>query len=269
MNYITKEILRAIKSRWFIVSLLVSLGLLFVGLVAFYSLDPTPPPGWHFAHRNAYDAWKSAVSDSVFVLFAPLAATLAYADSYAQERSQRFSRYVLLRLPHSRYLAIKFVVNGLVGGLAVALPMALCFGFTWLHYPRVLPPLSGTVYPEEWMRCVGFLGELYVPAPQLYVGLRLGLGFLFGSVYATHGMALSAFTANRYVILSFPLLSHLIIGFVVNALGIPAFWSAYALVPDGIRSSTAVTIFVPLAVLFLLSLGCAAVRIQKYRPPFY
>ena len=54
MNYITKEFLRAIKSRWFIASLLMSLGLLFVGLVAFYPLDPSPPPGWHFAHLNRH-----------------------------------------------------------------------------------------------------------------------------------------------------------------------------------------------------------------------
>jgi hypothetical protein len=101
------------------------------------------------------------------------------------------------------------------------------------------------------------------------VSLRLGLGFLFGGVYATHGMALSAFTRNRYLILAFPLLSFLVLSFVVEALGIPAFWTAYALAPDGIRYSTAVTIFVPLAVVFLLSLGCAAVRIKKYRPPFY
>ncbi len=269
MSYLAKEYLRAIKSRWFIASLLVSLGLLFVGLIAFYPLDPSPPPGWHFAHLNAYDAWKSAVWGAPFGLFAPLAAALAYAASYAQERSQCFSRYVLLRLPHRRYLATKFLVNGLVGGMAVALPMALFFGFTWLHYPRVLPPLSGTVYPEEWMRCVGFLGELYVPSPRLYVGLRLGLGFLFGSVYATHGMALSAFTRNRYLILFFPLLSCYALSFTVNVLGIPAFSPTYVLAPDGIRSSTAVTVFVPLAVIFLLSLGCAAVRIQKYRPPFY
>jgi hypothetical protein len=264
MRYFANEIIRAIRSWRFAVSLIFSLGLLYLGLVAFYNLNPSPPQGWHFAFYNAYDAWIRAVSAGAFTLFAPLAATLPYADSFAQERSQKLSRYILLRVKHKHYLLTKFFVNGLSGGLAVALPMAIFFGFTSLKYVRILPPTSSSGYTEDWMRCYGFLSEFYLSAPDLYVFYRSLLGFAFGLVFATLGMAISAFTNNRYIILSFPLIFKFIVAFGVNFLGIPVFSPDYVLDPGGILDSTALTTFLPLGFILTVSLAIVVIRIRKY-----
>lgn len=264
MKYFENELTRALRSRFFGVSLLISLLLLFIGLASFYPLDPTPPPGLHFAFYNAYDAWKTALRSGAFVLFAPLAAALPYADTYAQERSQKFSRYVLTRTKHKKYLAIKVIVNVLVGGLVVALPMAIFFAFTFFRYPQVLPPLSGTVYSEDWMRTPGFLSEIFVPFPNRYIFIRITLGFLFGCVYSLLGMSISAFTNNRYIILTFPFISFLILGFFMNFLGIPKYWTAYVLQTDGISTSTPITIFLPLLSIFTLSLFILFLKVKKY-----
>lgn len=269
MSYLANEILHAIKSWRFVISLCFSLGLLFLGLAFMYSLNPTPPPGWHFAFYNAYDAWITAMFSGAFVLYAPLAATLSYSDSYAQERSQKLSRYILLRVKHKQYLITKFFVNGLSGGLAVALPMAIFFGFTSLKYVRMLPPLSSSGYTENWMRCYGFLCQFYLPSPDIYIFYRILLGFTFGLVFATLGMAISAFTNNRYIILSFPLIFKFILAFGVNFLGIPVFSPDYVLIPNGILDSTASTTFLPLGLIFTASLMIVAIHIKKHNEPFY
>jgi len=264
MSYLANEIIRAIKSWRFTISLIFGLGLLYLGLARFYTLDPNPPPGWHFAFYNAYDAWITAMNSGAFVLYAPLAATLPHTDSFVQERSQKLSRYVLLRIKHKQYLLIKFFVNGLSGGLAVALPMMIFFGFTSLKYVRILPPTAASGYTEDWMRCYGFLSEFYLPTPDLYVFYRILLGFAFGLVFATLGMAISAFTNNRYIILSFPLILKFIVAFGVNFLGIPVFSPDYALIPTGILDSTALTTFLPLGLILTASLAVTVIRIRKY-----
>lgn len=260
--FIFKEFLRAIFGRLFSIPLIVSLILLFLELSQSYSLDPTPPPGWHSSYFNAYDAWRQAIYG--FVLFAPLAATLPYADSYLRDRNQGFARYTLLRMTHRRYLISKFAINGLVGGLAVALPMALFFGYTFSVYARTLPPLAWSGYTEEWMRAIGFLGGLFVPYPNLYVFARIMLGFLFGVTYATLGMAISPFVRSRYIVLAFPLVFFLIFSFMANFLGVPVLWSGYVLAPDGILSSTAATVLLPLATIFFLSTISIFGFIRKY-----
>lgn len=257
-----KEFLRAILGKLFVIPLMINLALLFLSLSQNYSLDPTPPPGWHPSYFNTYDAWRSAMD--IFVLFAPLAATLPYADTYLRDRNQGFARYALLRMTHSRYLINKFAINTLVGGLAVALPMILFFGYTFAMYPHTLPPLSGTPYSEEWMRSPGFLGTIYVPYPGFYISARILLGFLFGGTNAALGMAISPFVRSRYIILAFPFTFSLIYNFIFAILGAPAWWFGYALAPDSMKASTATTVFLPLGIIFLLSMVSIFGFIRRY-----
>jgi hypothetical protein len=294
MIYLRQEFVRAILSWRFGLSLFIALLLLLVTLIEFYPLDPTPPPlddftenvdvenlppearrlkpippleEWRFAYYNAYEAWMRAVGWGFFPLYAFLAATLPYADSLAQERAQKFARYVLLRTRHRSYLFVKFLVNGLAGGLSVALPMAFFLGFTSWKYVRDLPPLSGTIL-ESWLSCSSvyqaFLCDLYHINPDLYIFLRIVLGFVFGIVFATFGMSISAFTNNRYVILFFPFIFGIMLAYGLNFLGIPVFIPLYALVPTGISGTDAMTIFPPLGIIFLCSLAIVALRIKKH-----
>ncbi len=257
-----QEFIQALLSWRFAASLMVSVALLFLGLSTLYPLDPTPPtPDFHPFYFNAYDAWR--VSIGAFVLLAPLAAVIPYADSYLRDREQGFARYVLLRMTHGHYLAGKLIVNGLIGGLAVALPMGLFFGYTSSVYPRAFPPPTYP-YTGNWTNVVGFLSGIYIPHPDGYIFARLMLGFLFGVTHATLGMAISPLARNRYIVLAFPIVFSWAFGFIANFVGAPEWWPAYVLAPDSISSSTAATIFTPLIVLFILSLISVFGLIRKY-----
>jgi len=260
--FIIKEFFRSIFGKLFIMPFIISLTLLFLSLSQNYPLDPTPPPGWHPSYFNSYDAWRSAID--AFILFAPFAATLPYADSYLRDRNQGFARYVLMRTMHRRYLISKFFINGLVGGIAVALPMIVFFGFTLTLYPRTLPPISATAYSDEWMRSPGFLGTFYALHPTFYIFARIILGFLFGFTCATLGMAVAAFVHSRYIILAFPFTFSLIYNFIFAILGVPAWWFGYVLAPDHIVDTTAVTTLLPLGIIFTLSAVGIFGFIKKY-----
>lgn len=292
MLYLWKEFVRAIFSRRFAISLLIGLGLLFIALTESYSLDPTPPPlekflesfdeelppgaenlnpipplkEWDYAYYNAYEAWLRSVDWGFFPIFALLGATLPYADTLVQERTQKFARYVLLRTRHRRYLLTKFFVNGLVGGFAIALPLALFFSFTSWKYARTLPPLSGTLL-DSWLSCnIGtFLCDLYRSSPDQYIFWRILLAFIYGTVFATLGMSFSAFTSNRYVVLFSPFFFELMLAYGLNFLGTPVFVPRYALAPTGILGTNALTIFSPLVLIFGASLSMAALYIRKYK----
>lgn len=257
-----KEFLHVIFGPMFILPFFISLGLLFLSLRQFYPLDPTPPLGWHPSYYNAYDAWRSSID--LFVLFAPLAATLPYADSYLRDRDQGFARYALLRMTHSRYLIGKFIINGLVGGIAVVLPMIVFFGFMLAMYPRTLPPLSGTPYSEEWMRSPGFLGSIYALHPNIYIFFRIILGFLFGFTCASLGMAISPFIRSRYVVLAFPFIFSEVYSFIFAIVGFPVWWFGYVLTPDSMKASTATTVFLPLGIVSSLSIIGIFGFIKKY-----
>lgn len=261
MLFVRKEIIHAICSWRFATILVVSLALLFVGLSTRYSLDPIPPEGWHPFHFNAYDAWR--VSVDAYVLFAPLAATMLCADGYVREREQGFARLALMRMSHTKYIFLKLLTNLLAGGLAVALPLTLGFVYTLLIYKHGFPPPS-YIYTGNWTNIVGFLSGIYVTQPFLYVMIRIFLSFVFGATIATLGMAISPFTRNRYVVIVFPLVFFWLGGFVFNFIGLPAWWSAYALWPDGISTSNWMTIFFPLATIFTVSVTIIFMTIKKY-----
>jgi len=260
--FFCKQLSRALSGWSFVGSLLVSLTLMFLSLRQFYPLDPTPPAGFHPDYYNAYDAWRRGMD--VFVLFAPLAATLPFASAYLHDRDHGLVRYILLRMRHRAFITSTFLVNGLAGGLAIAVPMLFFFGYTYTVYARTLPPLSATPYTEPWMWAPGFLGSYFTTHPNLYIVGRIITGFLFGMTYATLGMALSPFVCNRYIVLSVPFIFMWMYGFIVNVLGLPVWSSMYALAPDAIRDSTAITIFVPLSILFICSTVSIFIGIRKY-----
>lgn len=252
-----KELSRAIFNWRFAIPVIAAWVLMFWGMSLYYPLDPTPPPEFHPLYFNAYVAWRYAVN--VLVLFAPLAATLPYADSYLRDRTGGFARYTLLRTSHRHYLISKFIVNGLVGGLAVALPMLLFFGYTFSVYARALPPPSSSPPPA-----VGFLHEIYLSSPNLYILGRIILGFFFGATFSTLGMAVSPFVRTRYVVLAFPLVFFWAFGFLANFLGIPVWWPAYVLAPDGILDSNVLTVLLPIIILCTLSTISIFGFIRKY-----
>lgn len=124
---------------------------------------------------------SSWAEEGPLTLLVPLIAVLPFAASYVLDRTGGYLRHVLVRSSYRRYFLAKFVANLLAGGLAVALPLLLFYGFTNLTLPRGFPPVHESRIPFE--RLSGPLGYLYRPAPDLYIFFLIGVGFIFGATY--------------------------------------------------------------------------------------
>jgi len=208
-------------------------------------------PGDHPFNTNAYDAvlWAER---GPFALIVPLLAVIPFADSYVLDRTQGYLRHILVRCSYKRYLASKFLVNLLAGGFAVALPILFLFIFTNIIYPRGLLPI-------EQSRAVvggipdGPLGFLYRTAPDLYILFLIALGFIFGATYATLGLAISFVAPNRYVVLATPFLLYHVANFVLAVLGLEVWSPPVTLIPDGVKSTSWLTVFGELGGIFVFS----------------
>ncbi len=205
---------------------------------------PKNIPGTHPFNCNAYDAviFAQKGPNGVIALLVPLLAVLPFADSYALDRTQGYLRHVLVRSSYRRYFFAKFVANLLAGGLAVALPLLLLFGYTNLVYPRGLLPIE-----ESRVTIGGYpygpLGSLYRIAPDLYILFRVGVGFIFGATYATLGLDISSFVNNRYIVLATPFLLYHVANFVLAVLGLERWSPPATFIPDAVKTTSWLTVF--------------------------
>lgn len=256
------ELYRAFPNRAFWLALALGVLTLGHGFIIFNGWPPGHIPGAHPLLNNAYDTWLFAFAGS-WGLLAPFIAVLPFADSYVQDRTEGWLRYVLLRSPYRHYFFAKFLTNLLAGGIAVALPMLLLFVFTNIFYPRGLAPVDQSRIPSNPLP--GTLGDMYRVSPDLYILFRIGLGFLFGAIYATVGLVIATLVNNRYVVLATPFLLYNIANFVLAVLGLAEWTPPATLIPDHVFTTTWLTVFGELGGIFAMSIVCLLLLARRSR----
>lgn len=253
LRFETARLLR----RWtFWVAIVLGLLLLVPGLRQ-YNEGPKNIPGQSPYLYNVYEAFMWA-EKTTFILFVPLLAVLPAADTYVVERTTGYLNAILMRCRYRRYVVARFVANLLAGGLAIALPLGLMFIANHFFFARGLaPPHQMRLRPD------GPASSLYYDTPSLYILFLIGLGFLVGAVYATLGMAIAFWTANRYVVLATPLVLYHVANFVLGTMGLAAWTPPITFYPEGANSSTWLTIFGELGFIFGVSLLLIAWRARR------
>lgn len=139
-----------------------------------------------------------------FTIFAPILAAFPYTSKFCEEYESGYIKSILTRERPVRYLLTRFLANGVAGGLALTLPLALfiCFSLaTGIPYStNDVPEGFATVYERTIFEQSQFLwGGIAV------LLIFLLLAFLSGAVWANVGLCLSAFVRNKYLAVGFPL----------------------------------------------------------------
>jgi hypothetical protein len=241
------EMKRAILSRAFCVSVLLGVAAQLPGLYHYFS-------GWSrqianlapFIY-NAYEGWLSAYSYGLMPVAVALLVTLPAAASYLQDSNTGYLNFILLRGSRSAYMRAKLLSNFLAGGLAVLIPLVVLFLFTCIVLPIGLPKQLNVAE-------VGAFARLLRPSPLLYIAILSVVGFLFGGVYATLALSLSAVSKSRYVVMAAPFVIFQIAHFGLSILGLEQWSPPIVLVPYAITNTSWVTILGGLAVPLLVSL---------------
>lgn len=250
-----EEFIRALRSRTLIIAILVGIASFAQGFVDYISGPPLTP---EYLSRlppfydNCYDAFIWA-ERGLIGLIVPFIAVLPFSDTLALDRTSGFLRSLLFRVSFIKYLLSKYVISFVSGGFAVAIPMLLFFGFTNLVLPRGLNPdiFQQRVLSEP--NALGPFGVLYQTHPDAYIFSLVGLGFLFGGVYAIFGLSISAYIDNRYVVLATPFVVYIVSHYILAVIRMPAWSPLSAFVPNWVLNINWINIFCSLTVIFLVS----------------
>jgi hypothetical protein len=253
------EVYRIVKSFSFWIAIFLGFILLLPGLLEYNEGHQSIPSGLHSNLYNAYEAFMWA-EKSWFILFVPIIAVLPFADSYTLDRVSGYLRSILLRCSYRRYLFAKFITNFVAGGLALALPLATLFIANHFFFATGLPPVQ-----EARMHPTGPASGIYWDSPSIFILFLIGLGFVFGAVYATLGLSISFWTSNRYVVLATPFALYHIANFILGVSGLAAWTPPMTFYPEGVNSSTWLTVFGELGLIFVISLVGIMLKANKER----
>jgi len=138
---------------------------------------------------------------SDYTPFAAIFCVLPFADSFCEDHNSGYIHAITLRVGPKRYARQRFFSNALIGGITesviVAVTLLVCL---FLANTPETYETAAFLQDTPW----GQLDLLVRFHGLLFLALRVVLAFLFGALWASVGLCLSAFTPNRYVTLIVP-----------------------------------------------------------------
>lgn len=244
---IKAELVSVLRSKHFWLACGLGLITTLAGLYSYLGVYPIVR-GDHMFARNSYVAWIESVD--YFVGLFPFFAVLPFASSFALDKNSGYLNFILQRTNREQYFRSKFIVNALMGGVAVVIPLVLTFAITWILLPHGIIPEgheSQNFIPDKAFK------DLYFSMPAVYVFLMIGIAFLYGMAYASLGLAVSAIISSSYIILATPFLLFHMANFILAVLGFSAWTPSASLAPYIVSNASILSIFVPFTGIFSFS----------------
>lgn len=138
---------------------------------------------------------------SDYTPFAAIFCVFPFADSFCDDYTSGYVYAITLRMGPKQYARQRFVSNALIGGITqgviVAIALSVCYlGASTPETMESVAFMQGTPWYE--------LNLLLRFHGALFFTLRVLLAFLFGCLWASVGLCVSAFSANRYITLVAP-----------------------------------------------------------------
>lgn len=183
-----------------------------------------------------------------FSRITPLLAAMTAAAGFAMDYNSRAVQSMICRMKTAQYTASRFAVCAVSGFLTVLLGWLLYIGVLSFFYPVV--NLDGGNYEVYCSRLYGML--LYRGHPFLYMLAQITGLALAGALWASVGMAASAFIPNRYFAVAIPFLIN---GVLYNLTSDLHWWFSPSNVGKGLQIGDDLTSFlVMLGYFFVLLL---------------
>ena len=153
---------------------------------------------------NKYNIWTSSMS--IYSLFMPFLVTLCYATSYFDDISSKFIQFIDFRINHKKYVFIKYMVNGIMGGLSLVIPPLIYFILLCIFG-------HGDIYTAS-AAIGGLFDDILHSNPLVYLCIYFTIQFLFGFTYSTIALSISTLIKNKIAIILSPVVYFFIITFV-------------------------------------------------------
>lgn len=139
-------------------------------------------------YQNTYMAWR--FSTMGYEIICIILATLVYATTYLIDKKSGYLKNILLRVSKRKYFFNKTLVNFISGGLIVNIPLIICLIIYMIIFDNRSLPSIEAFLPK------GFMSELFVINPILYIIFFSIVLFFIGGVYSTFAMAVGINSNN-------------------------------------------------------------------------
>ena len=149
---------------------------------------------------NKYNIWTSSMS--IYSLFMPFLVTLCYATSYFDDISSKFIQFIDFRINHKKYVFIKYMVNGIMGGLSLVIPPLIYFILLCIFG-------HGDIYTAS-AAIGGLFDDILHSNPLVYLCIYFTIQFLFGFTYSTIALSISTLIKNNIAIILSPVVYFLL-----------------------------------------------------------
>ena len=137
-------------------------------------------------YQNTYMAWRFGMMG--YEIICIILASAVYGLTYLLDKNSGILKNILLKVSKKKYFLTKISINFIMGGLIVVLPTLICLSIYKLAFDNSLPNKLTAALP------VGFMSEVFVTKPNIYILFYTGILFLIGGVYATFSMAIGCKT---------------------------------------------------------------------------
>ncbi|SDL90286.1 hypothetical protein [Sediminibacillus halophilus] len=156
--------------------------------------------------RSAFISWfylEGAGLYYIYALLVPLLASIAFADSHAEDANTGFIKNILTKVEKKKYFLVRYVFNFVIGGVVAVFPLILNFLLEMAAYPLIE---NNYYFGMNLVQDGNLLPGLFYERPFAYVLVVVLLIFLLGGMLASLGLAFSLLVKNRYIVLILPLL---------------------------------------------------------------
>lgn len=130
---------------------------------------------------------------SGFSPFAAIFPALPYALRFCDEYNSGYFRFALTREKKQRYIIKKTAATALSGGIMMAAAFGIVFLTGWMISVPTVDDASGFYKMTIWYPIITVMGG------KLVLLLKLGLAFLFGTVWSSVCLMISTIISNRYI----------------------------------------------------------------------
>lgn len=247
------ELKRSIINLRLLLVLIIGISLCYYGLTDYFSFNPKDFPK---NVVNAYRGWFTALglgSRSFFLYAVPILSTLPFSYSYIEDKNSGYLRSILYRIEYKKYFKSKILVNSIVAGFALLIPVIIIFIICSVKYPVAIFVIPGTssvegFYPE------GIFASGYAYHPFIYIFYNFINVFIVGFIYSLFGMACSILTNKKISALLMPLIFYMGSNMFTSFIERPQYSSFTTVFPWITGQTTLFEIYGQLLVLFIFSI---------------
>lgn len=209
-NVLQIELNKAIKTRYFAISIIIGTIIGIVGLVYNVNLvynsqiyDGINPCYEGFTLFNHWIGGEGfSLGSSLYFFVFPLLIALPYGWSFCGEKNSGYMRQMLVRAGEKSYLTAKFLATFMAGGLAMVVPLIINFMLTAMFIPAITPvPTYDTMYGVFGN---SLFSRLYYTQPFAYVAVYMLVDFMFCGALACITMLSAQFIKYKWVNCIFP-----------------------------------------------------------------